>query len=165
MALFGFGMKKHFPSPPEEKKTDTPEIHGPSDQYLIHVNGMWMVNPDYDPSTIKPNTQVKTSSVWSESIDNYLARNENAKLVKLTGKPEDLASYEVGNRCKVQQDDDDDEKYNVLCGGDIIGRLPASAITYADKHDCPPDDLAVIIAEVDYDIEKERNIISVYISD
>ena len=112
-----------------------------------------------------PQTESYSRKVWSESLENFLARNENAKLIKLTGKAEDFAFYEIGNRCHIVPDEDDNERYIVLCGDDMIGRLPSSAITYARKNDCEPEDLAVIVADIDYDIEKDRDIISVYISD
>lgn len=162
MGLFGFGKKnKQQPEQkPEPVTNDTPSIGS-----FKMVNGVFVYDPTSKPDT--PSEPVKTtvSKAWSEDIDNFLARNKNSKLVKLTGKPEEFSFYEVGNRCHVVQDEDNDEKYNILCGDDVIGRLPSSAITYAEKNDCPPEDLAVIIAEIDYDLEKERDIISVYISD
>ena len=166
MALFGFGKKKKpapAPAPkPEPKKT---EIKGAPSQYLIQVDGQWFVNPDYDPNAAKEKkkTTVVTSS-WVEDVDAFLARNSDAKLFKLTGKQDELAFYSVGSRCHVEQDDDDPDKYNVTCDQSIIGRLPAAAISYAEKLESLPEDLSVIIAKVDYDIEKDRDIISVYIA-
>lgn len=167
MALFGFGKKKQAPAPQQEKKPETPKVHGPSDQQMIQVNGIWIVNPDYDPNTKKNDVKVTSFSsgkVWSESVEKFLARSPEAKLVELTGKQEDLASYNVGDRCHVEEDEDADGRYNVTCGGSIIGRLPASAVSYAAKVESVPEDLSVIIADIDYDIEKERDVISVYIA-
>ena len=168
MALFGFGKKKNQPAQQPVQKpvepTPPPPVNVPNYQQFYMVNGLWQVNPNYDPTAKKPESKVKSSKAWSETVDNFLARNKDSKLFKLTGKPEDFADYEVGNRCKIEQDEDDDEKYNVICGDSFIGRLPSSAITYANKNDCPPEDLAVIIAEVDYDMEKDRDVISVYAS-
>lgn len=166
MALFGFGKKKH--PEPEQKKEQAPASssanqfslsskYSPEDLYK-------MITSPSAGSSPKVTIRTGSSKIWSESIDAFLARNDDAKLVKLTGKPEDLADYQVCNRCNIEQDDEDYEKYNVLVGDFIIGRLPASAITYAEKHDVSPDSLVCIIAEVEYDIEKERDIISVYIA-
>lgn len=102
---------------------------------------------------------------YSDVIGKFLQRNRDAKLIKLTGKQDDLAFYEIGNRCEIEQDIDDPDKYNVTYDDAIIGRLPSAGVSYAEKHGCSPEDLTVIIAEIDYDIDKERDIISVYISD
>lgn len=101
---------------------------------------------------------------YQDTIGKFLARNQDAKLVKLIGKPEELAFYNKGEKCEIEHDLDTDH-YLVMCDGSSIGRLPASAITYAEKHDIEPDMLEVIIAEIDYDADKDRDIISVYISD
>lgn len=166
MALFGFGKKKPpEPEPKKEQSTVSSSInqfsisskYSPEDLYKM------ITNPSAG-SSAKVTIKTGSGKIWSESIDAFLARNPDAKLVKLTGKPEDLADYQVCNRCSIEQDDEDDEKYNVLVGDCIIGRLPSSAITYAEKHDVSPEFLVCIIAEVEYDIEKERDIISVYIA-
>lgn len=128
-------------------------------------NGMFYYEPAEEPSAPSAPCAPPPRKVWSEDIETFLGRNPNAKQIKLVGKPEEFAFCEVGNRCHVYADEDDPEKYNVFCGDDLLGRLPSSAVTYAEKNDCPPEDLAVIIAEIDYDLEKERDIISVYISD
>ena len=163
MGLFGFGKKKQQSVPQNDSHTESN-----NDQPFIEVNGISYVNPNYTGELPKSDVKVtiKTnSSSWSESVDNFLARNSNAKLVKLTGKPEDFSDYSIGTRCHVEEDIDNYDRYNVTSGGDVIGRLPQSAITYAEKHDCPLEDLAVIVANVEYDFEKDRDIISVYISD
>ena len=168
MGLFGFGKKKE-----KQQNIKSEQKHIDTESKWILVNGSLELNPNYiDPEPEQSTEQMMATRVsepehktWSEDIDHFLARNTGSKLVKLTGKPEEFSSYEVGNRCRVEEDDENDGKYNVMCGDDFIGRLPSSAVTYAEKHDCPPDDLAVIIAEIDYDFEKDRDIISVYISD
>ena len=166
MALFGFGKKKE-PAPAPKPEPKPVEIKGKPDQQFVIVDGQWYANPNYDPNAANEAKKdgPAITSFWTESVDNFLARNDNAKLVKLTGKQEDLSFYSVGSRCKVEQDIDDPDKYNVTCDGSVIGRLPAAGITYAEKYDMDPVDLAVIVAEVDYDMEKDRDIISVYISD
>ena len=163
MALFGFGKKKNQPvsapkhEPVPETKADQPSGSGA----LKFVNGSWVYDPAAEPA--QPAAR-PVSSVWSETVDAFLARSPEAKLFKLTGKPEDLASYEVGNRCHVEEDDESDGKYNVTVDHMIIGRLPASAVSFAEKIESLPEDLSVIIADVDYDLESERDIISVYIA-
>ena len=101
---------------------------------------------------------------YGDAIGKFLKRNPEAEMVKLTGKPDELAFYDIGSRCEVMLDSENDEQYDVICDNETIGKLPRSAIAYANKHECSPEDLDVIIAEVDYDTEKDRDIISVYIS-
>ena len=164
MGLFGFGKKKDTQPAPAPKQDQT-QNNKFSSSNLMNQFGIHNMTQEQLQNSIKETAAKNTSKVWSESVDNFLARNDNAKLVKLTGKPDDLAFYEVGNRCHVEQDFENEEKYDVTCGGVTIGRLPASAIAYAEAHDLDPEHLAVIIAEVEYDIEKGRDIISVYISE
>lgn len=161
MALFGFGKKKQQPEPQKPKPIS-------KDIPFILVNGELVKNSNYEEPKIEPVAAPVTttnSSGWSESVENFLARNSDAKQVKLGGKPDDIAIYSVGNRCHVEVDEENNERYNVTYDGFVIGRLPASAVTYAEKHDCDPEFLSVIISEIEYDYEKERDIISVYISD
>lgn len=162
MGLFGFGKKKEPAQAPKQDQTQNDKY---SVNNLMNQFGIHNMTQEQLQNSIKETASKNISKVWSESVDNFLARNDNAKLVKLTGKPDDLAFYEVGNRCHVEQDFENEEKYDVTCGGVTIGRLPTSAITYAEKYDLDPEDLSVIIAEVEYDIEKDRDIISVYISE
>ena len=110
-------------------------------------------------------TDIKIRLVFYENVlEKYLTRNKYAKLVKLTGKPDEFASPVVGGKCEVEFDYEKD-KYFVLHDDSMIGWLPASASKYAADRDVSPEDLDVIIADIDYDIEKDRDIISVYISD
>ena len=158
MALFGFGKKKE-PQPvkqPEQK----PEISLPtmSDAAASFLSGL---NSTPSPS---PKDHASTPKTYAETVRSFLDRNPEAKQFKLTGKPEDLAFYDVGNRCHVEEDNESDGKYNVTVGGFIIGRLPSSAVSYAEKIDSLPEDLAVIISDVEYDLDKDRDIISVYIA-
>lgn len=163
MGLFGFGKKKApAPAPNPEPQPQPVQYGAPPDQYMYMVDGQWYVNPNYDPSAKKATATV--SSSWVEDVDTFLARNDDAKLYKLTGRQEDLAIYNVGSRCHVEQDEEDPDRYNVTCDHCIIGRLPSAAISYAEKIEALPEDLSVIIADIDYDIEKERDIISVYIA-
>lgn len=100
---------------------------------------------------------------YGDSVGKFLARNPDAKLIELKGKQDDLAFYSVGVRCEVEYDQED-EKHLVTCDGALIGTLPGSAIEYAEDHDQSPEDLDVIIADIEYDVEKDRDIISVYIA-
>ncbi len=135
----------------------------PRGQFYME-NDVWKANPDFKPDASPVQSEgYQPGTIYSEPVSKFLARNDDAKLIKLTGSADDLASYDVGNRCHVEYNYDS-EKYSVTCGGFVIGFLPSSAITYAEKHETDPDGLDVIVADVDYDIEKERDIISVYIA-
>lgn len=101
---------------------------------------------------------------YENSLEKYLSRHPDAKLVKLAGKPEEFASPSVGMRCSVDYDYEK-EKYFVMSDGIIFGCLPASGVKYASDHDIDPDDLSVIVGSVDYDMDKGRDIISVYIAE
>lgn len=158
MAFFGFGKKNNQQPASQPAQKEEP---------FIFKDGIMQPNPNYkyeDTPETAYTPSAPARKAWSEDVSAFLARNADARLVKLVGKPEDLAFYDVGNRCHVEEDDEVDGRYNVTCGGDIIGRLPASIISYAEKNDCPPEDLAVIIAEVEYDVDKDRDVISVYLS-
>lgn len=101
---------------------------------------------------------------YQDLLARFLKKNPGAKPYKLAGKPDDLASdYVPGSVCSVESDFDDPEKYNVMFEYSSIGRLPASAIRYAEEQGCSPEDLRVIVASVDYDLEKDRDVISVYL--
>ena len=101
---------------------------------------------------------------YTDIIGKFLERNKDAKLVKLTGKQEDFAYPVIGAKCEVEFDDEKD-KYYVSLDGSRLGWLPATAIKYATDHDLEPEDLEVIISSIDYDLDKDREIISVYIAD
>lgn len=103
---------------------------------------------------------------YQDLIARFLKKNPGAKTYKLAGKPDDLAfGYEVGSRCSVECDADDPDsvKYYVMFEGSPLGRLPSSAVRYAEQQGYSPEDLEVLIASVDYDLEKDRDVICVYI--
>lgn len=103
---------------------------------------------------------------YQDLIARFLKKNPGAKTYKLAGKPDDLAfGYEVGSRCSVECDSDDPDsvKYYVMFEGSPLGRLPSSAVRYAEQQGYDPEDLEVLIASVDYDLEKDRDVISVYL--
>ena len=84
--------------------------------------------------------------------------------VRLVGKADEYAFAEIGQVCTVEQDMDHDQCYLVLVDGMTIGALPTIAMRYAEKADKDPTELAVIVTDVDYDVEKDRDIFTVYIA-
>jgi hypothetical protein len=102
---------------------------------------------------------------YADVIGKFANRHPDAKMIQLIGKPDELAFYDIGNKCEVAQDEEDEGKFIVLCDDEKIGVFPAAGISYAAEHGCSPEDLDVIIADIEYDIDKDRYIISVYISD
>ena len=102
---------------------------------------------------------------YQDKLAKFLARNPDAKTYKLAGKPEEYyIGVSEGEICTVDHDYEND-RYNVLADGIIIGRLPAAALTFAEKNECDPEDLTVYVASVEYDVDKDRDIISVYLDD
>lgn len=95
----------------------------------------------------------------------FMRAHPDAKQYRLTGKIDDFADgYQTGDLCEVQEDADRPGKYEVLYIGSRIGYLPAAAIKYAEESGYDPEELTAYIADVEYDDEKERDIISVYIA-
>ena len=101
---------------------------------------------------------------YEDKLTKFLERNRDAINVKLSGKPDELATITVGSECVVDYDIEKD-KYFALLDGYIIGVLPAAAKKYASEHDIEPEDLTVLVSNVEYDNERDRDIISVYIAD
>lgn len=102
---------------------------------------------------------------YQDKLAKFLARNPDAKVYKLAGKPdEDYLGVSAGDICTVEHDDEHD-RYNVISYGSVIGRLPASALTFAENQECDPEDLTVIVASCEYDFDKDRDVISVYLDD
>ena len=171
MGLFGFGKKKE-PIGDQKKEPDQQnetEKSGFGPFYM--ENGIWMYNPDAKQKVApaEPKIKVKITrgsdkSVWSESIEAFLARNDDAILVKLESSPEEKANCSTGNRCYVREDDDHPGVYYVTCGGKIVGRLPESCIAYAKENDTRPEFLIGIIKEVEYGAQKSDDIVTVYIA-
>lgn len=101
---------------------------------------------------------------YQDLLAKFLKKNPHAKLYKLAGSPDELASdYEPGCVCSVESDFDNPDKYFVVFDGSPLGRLPVSAVRYAEEQGYEPEDLDVIVASVAYDDEKGRDVISVYI--
>lgn len=102
---------------------------------------------------------------YRDQMAAFMKKYPDAKKYRLTGKADELAGgYSVGDPCAVEMSIDKDDKYEVLHDGSRIGYLPASAVNYARNNGAEPEDLNVAIAEIDYDIDKDRDIISVLIS-
>ena len=153
MGLFGFGKKKE-PQPVQQPKQapPAPVMSDAVSSYLSRINSGSDASPSVKPTTPK---------VYTETVSSFLNRNPEAKQFTLTGRPDDLASYDVGDRCHVEEDEG---KYYVTVGGIIIGRLPSSAVKYGESVAGDPQDLSVVISSIEYDIEKERDIITVYVA-
>lgn len=101
---------------------------------------------------------------YMDNLARFLSRNPEAKRIKLAGKPEDFVTAYAGAECNVDYDIEKD-KYLVMLDGGIIGVLPASALKYASEHDTDPEDLTIYVADTEYDSDKDRDIIYVYIAD
>lgn len=130
----------------------------------------WQKNGDPIVSYISRFSSDNTSAeiaifFYRDQTKRILERFSGEKQYKLTGKPEEFAGgYQPGEACTIEADYEKDGKFQVLFDGLRIGYLPASALTYAEKNDVSPEDLKVYVADVDYDYEKDRDIISVYLS-
>ena len=102
---------------------------------------------------------------YRDQTKRILERFSGEKQYKLTGKPDEFAGgYQPGDACSVEADLDKEDKYQVIHDGTRIGYLPAAALTYAEDQGISPEDLKVYIADVEYDDERERDIIHVYLS-
>ena len=101
---------------------------------------------------------------YVDKLAQLLSKNPNAKKIKLSGKPDDLADAIVGIECDLDYDPDMD-CYKVIQNDFELGFLPASALKYAEDNQLDPDELTVVVSSVDYDVNKDRDVISVYISD
>lgn len=168
MALFGFGKKKRTQPTQHiiEKQENKPAQQ--SGQTFSLVNGVWTYNPEAKPETKPSGIKVKISTssnkIWSESIEKFLARNDDAKLVRLDGHPEAEAKYSVENRCYFDRDNDDDSICYVTIGGKRIGMLPESAFVYARENEIEPEFLVGIVAQIEYGADQAHDVISIYIA-
>ena len=156
MGIFGFGKKNQ-----KKEQQNIQPVQKPASAESSNIPSAIEMAKILTESLNKPAPVI---NVRSEDIDHFIKRSIETKLVKLAGRPDDLADYEVGNRCDIEEDYEKDGRYNVLIGGFVIGYLPSSALSFAEKNDCDPENLDVIVAEVDYDLDKDRNIISVYVA-
>lgn len=88
--------------------------------------------------------------VRKENLDKWLARNDDAILVKLIGHPAPSAPCSVGHLCRIEESDDG-QGYDVFIGDHLIGRLPDEAIAFAQQVDYSPDCLIAIVGKVEND--------------
>ena len=100
---------------------------------------------------------------YNNKVERFIAKKD-VKQMKLTGKPDDFASPYVGAECETEYDYDK-EKYAVTLDGCALGYLPAAGSKYAEAHNVNIEDLKIIVTAVDYDLEKDRDIITVGISE
>ena len=101
---------------------------------------------------------------YCDIVKRFQDRHPEAKQFRLAGKPDEFSFYSKGKDCSIEEDYETD-KYQVLCDGGMIGFLPAAAVSYAEKHNISPEDLDIIIASVDYDPEKDRDVIYVLVAE
>ncbi len=130
----------------------------------------WQKNGDPIVSYISRFSSDNTSAeiaifFYRDQTKRILERFSGEKQYKLTGKPEEFAGgYQPGEACTIEADYEKDGKFQVLFEGLRIGYLPAAAVTYAEDQGISQEDLKVYVADVEYDDEKDRDIISVYLS-
>ena len=94
-----------------------------------------------------------------DSVDKFLGRNRDAILVKLEGPHDSSMLYKPGHVCRIEEDDDDNQKYIVFVGKHMIGYLPDEAISFARQVDLIPETLVSIVGKV------EDNDIYIYIAE
>lgn len=103
--------------------------------------------------------KVSTGSerVRLDSLDKFLARNDDAILVRLEGTRDMSMQYKPGHVCRIEEDGNGE--YFVLVGSHMIGRLPAEAVSYAEQIDSSPEFMVSIVGKV------EDDSISIYIAE
>ena len=100
---------------------------------------------------------------YNNKVERFTSKSDT-KQMKLTGKPEEFHAAFVGAECEAEYDFEK-EKYFVTYEGSVLGTLPAAATKYAEAHNISPENLRIIVTAIDYDDEKDRDIITVCISD
>ena len=106
--------------------------------------------------------QEETARKVRIALYNFQNAHPDGKEVRLVGKPDEFAFAEAGQICEVVQDDVD--RYVVLADGATIGALPSLAIKFAAQLNKDPAELCAIVTETDYDVDRERDIYTVYIA-
>ena len=94
-----------------------------------------------------------------DSVEKFLGRNRDAILVKLEGPHDPSMLYKPGHVCRIEEDDDDNEKHIVFVGKHMIGYLPDEAIAFCHQVDSIPEALVSIVGKV------EDNDIYIYIAE
>lgn len=101
--------------------------------------------------SIKVKISIGSQNVRLESLDKFLGRNDDAILVKLKGTADATMKYKPGHLCRIEEDDDDDQRYCVFVGKHYVGELPEEAIAFAKQVDSSPDCLVSIVGKVEAD--------------
>ena len=86
-----------------------------------------------------------------DSLEKFLGRNHDAILVKLTGPHDTSMNYKPGHVCRIEEDDEDKQKFNVFVGKHFIGQLPEEAINFADLVGSFPAFLVSMVGKVEND--------------
>lgn len=147
-----------------KKNTPAPDPAPQKQKNLSEILSEQMGVPIYMPSPddIKTESPISDPVDSQKAIDVYLKDHPEAKRFKLSGKSDDFVTASAGDSCEIEEDFET-EKYQVICGVDVLGYLPSSAVKLAEKYNISPLSLKVIVAEVDYDMEKSRDIYYVYV--
>ena len=92
-----------------------------------------------------------SDKVRIDDLKKFLARNDDAMLVKLEGPHDPSMTYKPGHVCRIEEDDENDQQYNVFVGKHYIGYLPDEALTFADQIDYTPDCFVSIVGKTEGD--------------
>lgn len=102
---------------------------------------------------------------YRDPIKDFLKNRKYTKTFRLTGKPDSMlvTGVEVGQLCEVHYDLEKDQ-YEVETDEGRIGYLPAAALAFAEEYHKDPEYMQVIVSNVEFDDEKERDLIDVIVS-
>lgn len=89
------------------------------------------------------------SRVRKDSVEKYLGRNDDAILVKLNGVPDQSMDYKPGHVCRIEEDDEDSQLFNVFVGNHYLGSLPEEALEFSRKVDMYPPFFPSIVGKVE----------------
>lgn len=92
-----------------------------------------------------------SDKVRIDSVEKFLGRNRDAILVKLEGPHDSSMLYKPGHVCRIEEDDDDNQKYIVFVGKHMIGYLPDEAIVFSQQVNSVPFALVSIVGKVEGD--------------
>lgn len=92
---------------------------------------------------------IMSLSFYDDILARFKIRNPECKILKLTGKPEEMIFEPTpGARLTLEYDYEKD-KFSVQFDNCHLGYLPASAATYAEKQELNVEDLEVILDHID----------------
>ena len=109
------------------------------------------INLSVNTTDLKVKISIGPTKVRLDSLDKFLARNDDAILVKLEGPHDPSMNYKPGHVCRIEESDNDDQKYIVFVGSHMIGYLPDEAITFAKQIDYIPEALVSMVGKVEDD--------------